>query len=265
MKMKPNKIIVGLVSLLIAVPTMAQPLIGQQGLPKPYIKLIGFLGRGVAITPEDPLNFKLVKAGVGIVRVSWAGEETELTVGVLFLDGERYRLKNLEIGNESVTGDLYLNDTKVGSLDVSSVTKDDTTIWFGTLQLEKETFYIYILEARRPIRPIELREKVSDYCREHPRDPNCRTKIEQYCQNNPEDVRCKEILKKYCITHLNDSRCRIAIKNYCKEHPTSLACRYVKVKAENFCLKYPEKCKVIKRIIKVKRIGNETEVNVTVS
>jgi hypothetical protein len=250
---------------LIAVPVTAQPLIGRQGLPKPHMKLIGFLGRGIAITPDEPLNFKLVKAGVGTVKVVWAGETTELTVGILILDDTKYKLKNIEIENESVTGDVYLNDTNVGTFDVSSVTKGDTKVWFGTLEIDEDLYYIYVVEAYRPMKPAEIREKISEYCKENPGETNCREKIEEYCKDNPEDRRCVAIIGRYCSVHLKDTRCRAALKKYCEIYPASGVCKVRRFKVADFCEKYPGKCVAIKNIARTvarrvrARIGNVTE------
>ena len=221
---------------LLAVPVMVQ---GQAASAvRPVIKTLGVLGKGIAVSPSDPLDFKMVKAGIATVRVSVLGEETELTVGILYLDEDRYKLKDIVKETGSVTANLYQNDSQVGDLSLSSVTKANTEVWAGTLNVNGAQYYLYILEAPRPIRANEIRDKVSEYCRDNPDDTNCRNKVVDYCRNNPDDRRCREVFRRYCLqgNNLQDARCRNEITEYCKENKNARECvTYALERSRKYC------------------------------
>jgi len=199
---------------------------------------IYFLGKGIAVSPSDPLDFMMVKVGVGAIKPT---ANTEQRVGVMILDEEKYRLREVIVANGSATGNLYLNATLVGSFDVLSVIKGDVEVWAGTLTLDGKTYNLYILDAPRRITAAELKDKVTDYCRNNTDDPNCRERINEYCQNNPDDSRCKEIFRRYCQDNLDDSRCREFMFRYCKERPLDATCRLFAVKrTAEFCEENPD-------------------------
>ena len=130
---KKTKIIaISLIAMVFAVSIVAAELQGQT-VRNVTIHKLGVLGKGLAINPSDASDFKLVVIGIATVRVNILGEEDNVTAGILWVDGERYKLKNINIGNGSATADVYKNDTKVGSISTSSVTKNDHIIWYGTL------------------------------------------------------------------------------------------------------------------------------------
>jgi hypothetical protein len=220
---------------------------------KPTIKTIGVLGRGIAVSNTDPSSFKLVKAGIATVRVTLLGEETELKVGVLFLDSERYKLKDIQVGNETASGKIYYNDTQVGSFSLSLAIKGDNEIWYGSLSVNGQSYNVYILEGERPIKAAEVREKIEDLCERFPAkcisigrgvaaqlcekitDKSCREKIGEFCERYPNDARCVSVFREYCRSHLEDARCREGLKGYCKVNPQANQC-------EEFCQKYPNVC-----------------------
>ncbi|MCM8760893.1 MAG: hypothetical protein NC933_01975 [Candidatus Omnitrophica bacterium] len=55
--------------------------LGSQGLLKPVITSVGVLGRGIAISEDNPRDFKIIKVGIVRLRVSLEGEEQELAAG----------------------------------------------------------------------------------------------------------------------------------------------------------------------------------------
>ena len=240
--------------MVFAVSIVAAELQGQT-VRNVTIHKLGVLGKGLAINPSDASDFKLVVIGIATVRVNILGEEDNVTAGILWVDGERYKLKNINIGNGSATADVYKNDTKVGSISTSSVTKNDHIVWYGTLNLNGADWNLYILELERKIKADELKDKVSDYCKDHTGENNCeflRGKVQDYCKNNPDDARCKEIFQSYCINNLDDSRCREAIKERCEDAPNATICQRLEVKvAKRFCEENPtdERCIRIRQII----------------
>ncbi|OGI14453.1 hypothetical protein A3K63_04910 [Candidatus Micrarchaeota archaeon RBG_16_49_10] len=205
---------------------------------KASIKVIDLLGKGIAVSPTDPMVFMIAKVGIGTVEVSLAGEVTEMDVGVLKLDNDTYKLKAITHGEGSIEADVYLGDDEKGSMEIASVEKEDVVIWAGTLELDGTDYYLYILEASRPVKGSEIVDKVSDYCKDREDEPNCRDKVLNYCKNNPTDSRCVALFKKYCETHLDDARCREAIKEACEEDPTLAICDRLETRLSKFCEKH---------------------------
>lgn len=248
-------LVVILVASIITTSVIAEEL-GSQVRP-PKIKTLGVLGKGLAILPTDYKVFKIIKIGVAKVVIPVA--EEELTVGVLWLDNIKYKLKNIVIGNGTASGDIYLNDTKVGSFEVSSVIKDDTEIWVGTLTVNEETWNVYIIGVPRPMRNIEIGEYASDecgkdpekcknfmkgigpaYCEKTPEDPSCREKIKNWCEEHQNDERCLALLRNYCKKNMDDTRCREVFKEFCKNNPGEEKCRLFElVTTEAYCARHP--------------------------
>ena len=169
------------------------------------------LGRGIAANPDDPMDFMIVKIGIGKVRSSTAN----MTIGVLKLDEELYRLRDVAVADGQATGNIYKDDAEVGSFDVASVMKGDTEIWAGTMTLGT-SYNLYIIEGVRPIKASELREKVVEYCNAN-EDANCADRLTNYCQNNPDDTRCRALYRAWCLRddNMDDTRCRYEFRNWC--------------------------------------------------
>ncbi len=226
-----------LVLSALAVSVSAQPFGAHASAVK--IRTLAVLGKGIAANPSDPLDFMIVKFGLGIAR---AGNET-MALGVLVLDDSKYRLRDVTIEDGHATGNIYSNGTQAGSFDVSSVMKGDTEVWAGTMTLDGKTYNVYVIEGVRPVRASELKEKVADYCREHPQEPECRNKVQEYCKNNPEDARCKALFRAYCLKgdNMKDLRCREAFREFCEEHPANARCVPFELRrAKSYCEKYSD-------------------------
>jgi|GEM_PF-2512300 len=130
---------------------------------------IFFAGRGIAVNPEDKLDFKYIRVITGRVLVppnniseaSSTSPDLEVTcvnitagrqrcytlvrAGIIYLDNERYTLRNIDVDDETATASIYKNQTEVGSIAVMKVSKMNTTIWVGTLTIDGATYYAYIL------------------------------------------------------------------------------------------------------------------------
>ncbi|MEM7815930.1 MAG: hypothetical protein QXN71_02310, partial [Candidatus Aenigmatarchaeota archaeon] len=228
--------------LVVAAPALVlgeENLGGQTSATAPAIETLGFLGKGIASLPSDPTNFKIVKVGVAKMKVTVNDTETKVAIGVLFLDEEKFRIRNVAIENGSATGDLYRNDTMAGSISVKSVIKEDTEVWAGTLTVDGTTYNVHILQAPRIMKKNEWREKLREYCRE---TGNCSAGIESYCENNPTDTRCLALFKAFCIrkNNIDDSRCREFMKGWCKDNPEETDCRLFAIeRSENYCKEHP--------------------------
>ncbi len=209
---------------------------------RPVLNALGVLGKGIAVSPDDPMDFMLVKLGLGAVKVTVDGEVRRAAIGVLVLDGVKYRLKSVSVADGQATGDIYDNGSQAGSFDVSSVMKEDVEVWAGEMELNGETYHLYILEGARRIRAQELGDKVADYCRNNPDDTNCRDRVESFCESSPEDSRCKAIFRKYCIAgnNMDDVRCREFVRGYCEENQELSECVTLGVKrARSYCDEHP--------------------------
>jgi hypothetical protein len=211
---------------------------------KPEIAAIGILGMGISTNPSDPMDFMIVKMGVGAVRVTVDGEAKRAAVGVLRLDGEKYLLRGLSLVDGVAQGDIFDTDgNDMGSFEVTSVEKDDTEIWAGTMDFSGKTYHLYLMGGARRIRASELIEKVADYCRNNQNDTDCSGRVEQFCQNNPEDIRCKELFRKYCLAgnNLDDTRCREYVRGYCGDNSTLSECVTYEIKRSRaYCEENPD-------------------------
>ncbi len=265
-----------IMAAFIVLPILVMSVVAQPFASVSPVKIQGLmvLGKGVAANPNDPMDFRIAKIGIGKVKVPVF--EEVFTVGVLKLDEEKYKLKEITVDEGRVTGKIYANGSEVGSFDLSSVMKGDTEVWAGTITINGKVYNTYIIEGVRPVRPGELKEKVADYCKKHPKDKNCREIIsEKFCENNPEDRRCRAIFIAQCMKedkNLEDMRCREALKEFCKENPTdkrcvpfelrrakhyceehsdSPLCRKIGERVLDFCKENPENegCTVVKKII----------------
>ena len=81
-----NNKIIAIVSIAIM---LATPIAYSQltAAPRVNFKKIAAMGEGIAVSPTDIMDFRLIKAGIATVRVSLAGESTELSAGIFFIDG----------------------------------------------------------------------------------------------------------------------------------------------------------------------------------
>jgi hypothetical protein len=237
------------------------------------IETLAVLGNGIAVSPSDAMDFKMVKVGIGTVDVELLGETTSITVGIMFLDEVRYKLKEIVIAEGEASGNVYTyssdgTESMVGSFKLQSVMKGDQEIWAGTLTVSGATFHLYVIAATRKVNTNEYKERVADYCIKNPNDENCRDKIADYCENNPNDNRCQKLFMAHCVQgkNLEDARCRDFVNRYCEANPEKGECRTlayrwsnkycednsdaalcVKINAETveYCLKEPnqERCR----------------------
>lgn len=265
-----KKILAALIVIsLVAVPVAAQTTAtGANTAPK--IRAFIILGKGIAASPSDPMDFMIVKFGLARFLLP---NGTEVARGILKLDEEKYRLREVTVEDGHASGKIYSNGTEVGSFDVSSVMKGNTEVWAGTMELNGNAYNLYVIEGSRPIKAGELKEKIIEYCRNNP-DENCKGKIYNYCMNNPNDRRCRALFRAYCLRgHMDDARCREEFVKWCNEHPDnkycvpfvlkrarvycekhsdSVLCRKIAQRVVNYCRENPDNagCAEVKRVIK---------------
>ncbi|MBU5688617.1 MAG: hypothetical protein KQA41_00095 [Candidatus Aenigmarchaeota archaeon] len=254
------------VLVLLSIALVAAQDLGMQQLRaelgKPIITKIGALGKGMAISTSDPLDFKIAKIGLVQVQVNFSGQILTKETGLLWLDDEKYQLRNASIQKSAVSADVYLNDSLVGSVNLALVQKNDTSIWVGKASINGKEYNLYILEGNRGFEKQEIKMKVRDFCDENDgnctqiakgignrfcekvNDPSCREKIAEFCQENPSDARCVAVMKNYCANNTDDTRCRLMLRDVCKQNPGDTRCL-------NFCQDNPEACKIqIKQEVK---------------
>jgi len=140
---------------------------------------LSLIGRGIAVNPSDVMDFKVLRVGAGRVALPLRNLTNETTdsedfemrcinqtrrercvpvirVGVIFIDGERYLLKKIDVMNESVSAVLVKNNTEEGTIALVKVRKGMSDIWAGTLNISGMNYFAYILGTQHPL--VELRE-----------------------------------------------------------------------------------------------------------
>ena len=242
------------VLMISVIPVFAEngpvPLGMQVKGPKVEIHKLFLVGNGVAIDQNDLSNFKIVKIGIAKVNVALNEEVKTLNAGLIYLDKDKYRVKNIAISNGTFTADIYTNNTKVGSIDANSVIKVGREVWYGKIVVDEKTYNLYILDIPRHFRASEIASNIGAYCKENPDDEKCKMvstyvgkgkeKIENYCSAHPNDSRCKALEKVYCLKNLDDDRCRYIFEEKCKENPDNEECMALKKRQMiQYCKKNP--------------------------
>ncbi|MEM3555984.1 MAG: hypothetical protein QXF56_04670 [Candidatus Micrarchaeia archaeon] len=167
-----------------------------------------FAGRGIAVNPENKLDFKYIRVITGRVLVppnniseasstsadlevtcvnTTGGKEkcyTLVRTGIIYLDNERYTLRNIDIDDETATASIYKNGTEVGSIAVMKVNKMNTTIWVGTITIDGTSYYAYILGLQHRL---QIEERVEERARNY---KACGPKLPQV--NASEIANCKK-------------------------------------------------------------------------
>ncbi len=245
--------------LLFAVALVAAENIGMQQLRaeigKPEITKIGAVGKGIAVSTSDPLDFKMVRLGLVEVQVNFSGQIINRQTGLIWLEDEKYLLKNASIQQSAVSADVYLNNTLVGNINLVLVARNDTDVWVGKLVLNGKEYNVYLLEGNRGFEKQEMKQKIKQACSdddenctqiakgignrfcEKVNDTSCREKIAEFCEQNPNDQRCQAIMRGYCANNTEDTRCRLMLKQVCKNNPADSRCL-------NYCQENPELCKI---------------------
>jgi hypothetical protein len=177
---------------------------------KAQIHQIFFTGNGIAVNPDDKLDFKYIRIIAGRVLVppsnisenSSNSPDLEVTcvnitakercftlvrAGVLFLDKEKYTLRELDVDNDSATASIYKNDSEVGSIALVKVVKMGRNVWVGTLTISGTTYYAYILGLHHPL---EIAEKVEEKADTWEELKNCGPKMPSV--NATEISNCKK-------------------------------------------------------------------------
>ncbi len=218
--------------------------VGAQTQVRARIRVMGALGNGLAISQSDPMDFELLRLGVAGYRVYTSANETAVRVGILHFGEDKYKLKDITIGNGSITANIYdVDDSNVGSIAVDSYVKGNREIWAGPLTLNDVTYNAYIIQQPRSLKATEKARRVFSYCEDHPTrclgvmkgigniicDPEqegntCRERIQTYCEQNPDDRKCEALHLAYCRVHLEDADCRAQLMERCKQNLSEEAC-----------------------------------------
>jgi len=262
-----------LLVILRLVAILATSVLAQTTIPHPEIKKLGVLGEGLAVSTTDPSDFKAIRMGLAKVSVNVAGTESELTVGILFLDDSKYAIKNIVFGNGSTSGDVYLNNSQVGSFSLNLVTRIERDVWYGTMTVNGASYNAYIVAAPRHAKSSEAADNIKDFCKEDPikcatvakslkgignvcdktDSESCRDKIKDFCEKNPTDKRCVFAFREYCAKHLDDHRCVSEIKQFCSKDENRDNDR-----CQDFCEKFTNVCNATARH-PVRNATTETE------
>jgi len=232
---------------------MAQAAITTPSASNVRFKTIGALGKGIAISSTDPSSFHIIKVGVAKVVLKVGGTDTDVALGILFFDNDKYTLKDVTIGEGTFSGTVVKDNSNVGTISATLKTLGDTPVWYGTLSISGFDYNIYILEGQRKIKASELGEEAKEGCGTNPSacndvargigkrycdkatDKSCRDKIAEFCTDNPTDPRCVAMFRAFCVNKLDDSRCREELRGFCSTNPTNSNC-------QRFCSKFPALC-----------------------
>jgi hypothetical protein len=120
---------------------------------KPVLRKLFLVGKGLAVSQSNAMDFKVVRAITGRVLVPWKANHSAAFVsrGVIELDKEKYSMENIDVVNDSITATLEKNGTEVGSLSVTRVEKPGQDIWAGTLTLNGEIYNLYLWGIAHPL------------------------------------------------------------------------------------------------------------------
>lgn len=154
---------------------------------RPTLHKLFVFGSGIAANPSDVLDFKVVRIGMGKVivppRLLRANDtnstdfETNCTAnggercfpmrraGILFLDKEKYSLREISMSNESASANIYRNDSQIGTIALTRVPKPGQDVWAGTLTVNGATYHAYVIGAGHRLKAAgELAGEIKKRC-----------------------------------------------------------------------------------------------------
>lgn len=170
----------------------------------PNINWMHVLGRGIAVSTSNATDFHTVRIGIAAVNAT----SKQFTVGVLYFDGTKYDLNNIQTGNGTVSADIFATQnntnattTRIGTISLTLVYKNNRPMWFGSLTLNSATYNVYILDARgigtRELAHEKI-EAVAQYCNGHSekcvnsqnQNPGLKNAIQNVCAKNSNSKPC---------------------------------------------------------------------------
>jgi hypothetical protein len=182
------------------------------------IRKIFMMGKGIVISPSDSADFKMLKVIIAEVTLL----EEDFGLGLLVLDYDKYKLKNLNIDENSGTGSILEDDVEVGTFTVTKVQKPETEVWAGTLTIHSTIYYMYVIGVTREFGPVEQGDRVGEFCMMRP--DVCAGASQEICEANPQDSNCIRVMATYCAENRDDTRCRHTIQNICEQDPNAAGC-----------------------------------------
>ncbi len=223
------------------------------------IKHIFLHGAGISINSSDAndvLHAKMIVSAVNVVdRECLRAEEERArvdciirkTIGLLSLDENNYRLREILVGEDSVSASIYLSEKDangtIGAISVKRIEKPSADIWAGTIVFTSGIQYnVYLLGVKREFSAAEAKESMGDYCKKHPRERACRHL--NLCKNHPDNPNCNEIKEKLCTGNAGDIRCRSFLKKHCTEKPEGVFCKKITVSGKTVITINPRKVKI---------------------
>jgi hypothetical protein len=236
----------GILLVMLVATATAQP------IPVSIDKL-HLVGIGLLIDKFEPRDFSLFRIGIATVKARVGNETIKVTRGIMIVEDTIYKLNVSSVTNDTFVADIYANDTIVGTLAVSAVLKDGRIVWVGDATINNKDLTVYILEFPRLFRPLEVREKVKEYCDERPSE--CAGIGPNYC-DKLEDHDCRVKIVRWCEHHLDDTRCKALAKEIGKSLPvtpeaSTLQQMFQHQVQSRFCTQYPSLCAqtLMKRLV----------------
>lgn len=211
------------------------------------------VGRGIAVSPDDSMDFHLLKFGVGRVAVKVNQTRADKVLGTISIDDNLYKLFNIEMPSDSeVSGEVYSREgEQVGSFFLTKTQKplpagNAEIVWVGTLEESGKTYYMYIHgQLAQPVKALKAAgDKIEEFCTAHKTDARCvalAKNVAAFCLKNPKLAECAKPIKKvadYCKNNPDKDECAKLggkIVSFCKDNPTDARCKNVVKKVAEIC------------------------------
>jgi len=221
-----------LVALLLAIIFSATA--SAQAAGKPVVKKLFLGAKGILIGSDDPMDIHSSKIIAAKFKIAYESISEEVNFGVLYVDNEKYKLKDIQADPESFLANIYdKNNVLVGNVYLAPVETPGILVWAGNVSVNNTSYNGYYLQYRAEVKPAQIVNNIAEYCKEHPEDEKCykfekckedpeacKAEIARFCKLNPDSEKCKELWKGFCLRNLDDVRCREFLKKKCEEDPT---------------------------------------------
>ena len=239
-----GKIVFGVVLVVMLTALVVQSISSTAQTTSVPIDKLHLVGEGLMINKDEPRDFSFFRIGIATVKARVGNETVKVIRGIMNVEGIVYRLNVTSISNDTFTAEIYYNNSLVGSMTMSSVLKGDKITWVGDASIDGKDLTVYILEFPRLFKPLEIREKVKEYCDEKPSE--CRGIGPNYC-DKLEDHDCRVKITRWCEEHLDDTRCKALAQEIGKSLPSTpeastLQQMFQYQVQSRFCTRYPEVC-----------------------
>ncbi len=217
--------------------------------PSVLFDKLSIVGKGVATDSNNGVHIvkvaiseinmqKLLEQRANIANATLpAGTPSILKVGLMHFDNVLYKFANMNMDATAFSADITdKTGVFIGSISLEATTRAGRTVWVGSMILNRNTYNVYIIEAKVANTLASVKEKIRAYCGSHQAEcKDIATDVAAFCQNNLDDKRCVALERAYCKGNTDDSRCRSVLTGFCRNQPSSDVCK-------DFCTTQPGLC-----------------------